>query len=506
MSKNYARSYAIVSTIMILGYLLSFVKQAVIAQYYGISWNVDAYTIAIQIPVTLFAFLSVAIHSIIVPLYSDILYNKGLRYARTFINNVITSIGIIALFVILIGEFGASTIIYIFAPGFDSASHQLSTELLRITLPIIIFTSISNILIAVVNVHKCYVWPSFTVCFLNIVTISFILLLHKNIGISAACVGQIIGTILNVGFLLFLARKCYRYSFYLNLKDIDLKRSLKMSLPVFWSIGLAEINAIVNRMVASFLFTGSIASLSYASKINSIFMTLLVSIISTIVYPLYAESSVKGNMEQLNHRVNTVFSIYVLFLIPAMLFIFSYRREFIEVAFARGVFDKNAIDKTQQLLGYYSIGLLFMGIRETITKVFYSLHNTITPSKNASIGVILNIILNLSLPLIFGVNGIALGTSITAIFISVRLTMQLLKKYEYIRLITFKENIAKIGISSIIMFITILVLRYYVVLQEAIISLLIGIGSAIIVYSISITLLKVPIAKTLMAMVMKRNK
>ena len=54
--KNIAKSAIGVTFVMIIGYLLSFGKEAVVAYYFGVSPEVDAYTIAIQVPVILFLF------------------------------------------------------------------------------------------------------------------------------------------------------------------------------------------------------------------------------------------------------------------------------------------------------------------------------------------------------------------------------------------------------------------------------------------------------------------
>lgn len=137
-----------------------------------------------------------------------------------------------------------------------------------------------------------------------------IVLLHALYGIVAACIGQIVGTLLQFAFLGLLIRKYFIFSFYVNPKDKKIKQALKMSLPVFWSISVAELNAMINRMVASFLFVGSIAALSYSQKLNTIFISFFTSAIATIVYPLYAESAAKGDTQQLNSRINLTLSAY----------------------------------------------------------------------------------------------------------------------------------------------------------------------------------------------------
>ena len=394
-----------VTIVMVIGYFLSFGKEVVIANFFGLSNNVDAYTIALQIPVTLFAFISVSIRSVVVPLYSELLYKKGQSDASRFVCQLISIISVLAIFLISLCEIFASSLILLFAPGFDPETHKLAVLLLRLLLPCALLTPIVQILTAVLNVHKKYVLAEFAVLLLNIAIILSIVWLHTSFGIRSACWGNLSGCVIEVLFLAFLIRKYLRFVPDFHYRDIYLTKALKMTFPVLWSMGVAEVNAMVNKMVASFFFVGSIAALGYASKINSIFMQFFISAIATIVYPLYAESSAKGDIERLNRSVNYVMSVYVMLLLPLMFGIFIMKKEIIEIAFKRGEFDEHAVLVTQGLLGFYTIGLLFMALRETVTKVFYSLGDTKTPAKNATLGIILNIILNLSLPFVMGVNG-----------------------------------------------------------------------------------------------------
>lgn len=499
MGYNYLKISFWVTAILVVGYLLSFMKEAVIANYYGIDASVDAYTIAIQVPVTLFAFVSVAIQSVVVPLYSDLLYKAGHQEANTFINNLLTIVSLFSLSIIVIGELSAGIFISVFAPGFDLSTHDLAKSLLQVTWPSIVFTVISQIFVAILNVHKQYIWPAFAVYFLNISIILCTIFLHRQWGIFSACVGQVVGAFLNALFLSVLIRKYYHYKFEIRFKDIMLHKALKMSLPVLWSISVAEINAMINRSVASFLFIGSIASLGYASKINSLLMTFFVSAISTIVYPLYAEASAKGDIEQLNLRINKTLSTYSLLLVPAFCFLFCYKKEIVSVAFARGAFDAEAVKQTAALLGYYSIGLLFMAFRETLTKIFYSLKDTKTSAKNATLGVLINIVLNLSLPFFMGVNGLALATSISAIFIASRLLFLLIKRNNGITLSGFITNIKPIVLSSVLLFIVISILRTSMANYSSYVILAIGSVTSFGIYLLLNSLFKVPIFMQLKA-------
>lgn len=507
MSKsNIARTSIYVTIILVIGYFISFLKESVVANYFGVSADVDAYTIAITIPVTLFSMVSVAIQSIVIPLYSDLFYNKGYEAGSKYISNIITFVCLIAVIFVTLFEVLASPLIYLFAPGFSPETHELATILLRISLPTILFTLIQNILVGLLNVHKRFVGPAFAVYFLNIVLIVVIIVLHQVYGIEAACIGQVVGSVVSLTYICLLAKSLYRYKPLLIMKDEYMQKSLKQTFPVIWSISVAEVGAIVNRIVASFLFVGSIAALGYASKINSVFMTFFTHAIATIIYPLYSESAAKKDMEQLNSRINFTISVYSLFLLPLMVGVFCFRNELVSVAFARGAFDQNAVELTGSLLGCYSIGILFSAFRETITKVFYSMQDTATPAKNATLGVCLYILLSLTLPFFLGTQGLALGVSFTAMFISIRLISQLIHKHPQIKLGAFYTNIKEILISTSILLVACLVYEHIRPFNTDSVRLILGAIFGSFIYFLSMYLMKSRLLFEMINMFIKRNK
>ena len=194
-----------VTVVMALGHFFSFIKEAVIANYFGVSAAVDAYTIAIQIPVLLFSFVSVAIQSVVVPIYSDIIINKSKTEADRYVNNLITLLLVISCSFVVIGEAGAGIFVKLFSPGFDQATHDLCVELLRVSFPTLIFSVISQVLVAVLNVHKKFIWPSFAVYFMNAGIIGMVIWMHSSLGILSACIGQLLGDGVRCLFLILLA-------------------------------------------------------------------------------------------------------------------------------------------------------------------------------------------------------------------------------------------------------------------------------------------------------------
>ena len=500
MSNKIVKSSIGLTLSLLFAYALSFAKESIIAYFYGVSAETDAYTIAIQIPVLLFSFVSVAINNVVIPIYSRVYYQQSEEAANIFVNKLLSLLVLGLLAFIILAELFAGGLVSLFAPGFSSETHDLATTLLRIVFPCILFTIVQNVFTAVLNVHKHFVAPSFAVYFLNIGLIGGILLLHRQLGISSACIGQLIGGLMQLSFLLLLSRKIYRYHLNIHFrKDDNIKLALKMTGPVIWSISVAEVNALVNRLVASFLFVGSVAALSYAQKVNGVAISLMVHVISTIIYPFYAESSANGNVEQLSRRVNMSITVYSLLLMPLSVGVFCLKEEIIQLAYGRGQFDAAAVQVTQGLLGFYCIGIMFMGLRETVSKVFNSMGDTKTTAINSTIGVALNIILNVTLPFVMGVNGLALATSICAIFITSRLLLQLVKTGK-VELGYFFSSIWRIAIATLVMSVIIFMTRYFMLDMNYLLRMVVVTVSGILTYSVSILILRIPILNQIKGM------
>lgn len=188
MKNTFVKSSFWVTVVLVIGYILSFVKEASIANYYGVSFVVDAYTIAIQVPVTIFSFVACALRAVVIPLYSDLYYKQGLKKANKFADNLTTFTLLISLLFVIICEIGSDLIITLFAPGFNAETHHLARYLLMITVPTMVFSVVIDVLSGILNVHKKFVLPSLAVYFLNLSIILCIVILNEKFGIAAACI------------------------------------------------------------------------------------------------------------------------------------------------------------------------------------------------------------------------------------------------------------------------------------------------------------------------------
>lgn len=123
-----------------------------------------------------------------------------------------------------------------------------------------------------------------------------------------------------------------------------------------------------------------------------------------------------NEMEKLKSTL--LFSLNVLFfiLIPSTVGLVVLRTPIVKVLFQRGAFTAYSTGITSTALLFYAVGLVACGGIKVLVNTFYSMHDTMTPVKTALVALVLNVILNVALMFPLKLGGLALATSIAAVF------------------------------------------------------------------------------------------
>ena len=456
-----AKSAMVLSAISAFSLVFSFLQEAVLAYYFGTSMETDAYTIAIQLPVIVFSVVSTSISTIIIPNYSKKYFGEGKKSAERYASNFITSISLITIFIVIICEIYAYPMMRFFAPGLDINTQELTVNLFRIVLPTIILTELMNINMGILNVHKSFVLPALTSNILNISFVGFVFALATKIGITAAIIGTTIGTCLEFLYTLILRRRYMKYKLYFNLKDEMMIKSIKMAVPVFIGIGADEISKIVDKMISSFLIAGSISALNYASKLSSAVSSLLITGISTVIYPEFAKNAASDDKQGLATTLVYSLKLYIIIIFPIIAGGMILSSDIISVVFQRGTFDELSVNRTAPLFSCYLVCLLFTAIRTASSRFFYAQGNSKTPMKNSVIGIAINIFLNIVLVRIFDALGLALATTISMGIIALLIMIDAKKINQYICFRDLWIVTLKVVFACILMVITLLGIKYF---------------------------------------------
>lgn len=409
-SKGKAISSVVVITL--LSKVLGFVRDMVLAYFFGASAVTDAYYVAQTIPEFLFSLVIQAISVGFIPIFLEILEKDGKEKAWAFVDNLSTiGIALVTVLVVVVYAF-TDVLVGIFASGFDAETAAMAGMFIRISVWGVFFRLISAIDTAFLNANERFVVPSLTGVPLDIVTIASVALasflnqpLLLAVGIAASYFFQMA---LQEPFVRKLKP---RRKWGLSLRDPHVKKMVALVVPVALGVGANQINVLVDRTLASG-FTGGISALNYANKVDNILENVVIMSLATVLFPSFSKYAARGELKALSGSLSKAVAATVLLMLPCSIAAFYYSEEVIRLLFGRGMFDEAAVSLTTQAMQAYSVGLLFLSVNAVLIRALYSLKKVAVVSACSCASMVFNAALSFALVGEFGIPGVAFATSV----------------------------------------------------------------------------------------------
>ena len=494
----------------IIAKVLGFGRELVLASSYGASMYSDAYITAMNIPIVLFTTIGTTLGTVLIPMYFEVNSDLGEKEALNFTNNVFNIVIAICILLAILGFIFTEPLVKVFAIGFEGQTLKVSIDFTRITIIGIVFTGLSYVMTAYLQIKNNFTVPGLASVPKNIIIIvSIILSVKYNPYIMIW--GTLIGIATEFIFQLPFAMKSgYKYQLYINIKDKYIKKMSWLIVPVLIGVAVNQINTMVDRTLASTLVEGSISALNYANKLNGFVMAMFITSVASVIYPMLSKLSSEDNKEKFTSSVVQSINSVILLVIPISVGAIVLATPIVKLLFQRGEFDDRATSMTAIALIMYSIGMVAFGLRDILGKVFYALQDTKTPMINGAMAMIMNIVLNIILVKYLQLAGLALATSISAIVCIFLLFGSLKKKIGYFG----EDKIIKTMIKSILSAIVMGVVTYFAYnmlsnllgigfIKEAV-SLVVSVGIGAITYAILVVVLNVEEVNIITSMMKKK--
>lgn len=426
VKKKLIQASIIITIISSIGKILGLLRESSLASYFGMSRDTDAFKIAFSIPDIFVSIICVAIIQVFIPVYSDVLKEKNPDRTKRFLNSTYTIVGLTAIVIATVGIIFCRIFIRIIAPGFDSETIDKTVILSLIIFPGTVFYVLSNLTASYLQIHGRFIsssliWFSYNIC------IIVSLICFNKLGIICAAFGALVGLI---GMLIIqipsLIKEGFKYSFSLDFRDDGLKKIGISIVPVIIASAFNQIFNIFNRMMASGLDSGSISALDFSYKVAMIIYGVFIASLITVMYPSMAGKS--SDTAEFKNSVSSMLSLGGIVTLPLVTLVFLLKVPIIEVLFQRGSFSRADTQITAGVLGLTVLGVVGISYREILNRAFYSLKDTRTPMINGVSAIVLNILLNVFLVRIYKVNGLAIGTAISAFVSAAMLYFRLNRK------------------------------------------------------------------------------
>ena len=180
------------------------------------------------------------------------------------------------------------------------------------------------------------------------------------------------------------------------------------------SIGVLQINVLLDRILASFLSVGSISYLYYANRLVQFPHALISIAVTTVAFPIMSEKK-KGHLNtESKETLRQSSEILLSVAIPASVGLIILACPIIELLFKRGEFSNADVLSSAKTLQAYSFGIVFFGINRLIVSAYHAVLEAKYPMRCAYYTLFSNLVFSLLLVYPFGYAGIAFATSVSS--------------------------------------------------------------------------------------------
>jgi putative peptidoglycan lipid II flippase len=451
------RAAVVVAAATLLSRILGFVRDMLIAWFFGAGFQSDAFFVAFRIPNFLKRlFAEGSLSMAMVSIFTEIMVKKGRKDAYDFAGSALKLLSVILALASLLGILLTPLIVRLLAPGFLSHPDKLSLTILltRWMFPYVFFIGMTALCMGVLNALGHFAAPALSPVLLNIAMIGAMLWIspHMNEPIAGLASGVVIGGFLQLALQApFLIKKGICQAKKVRWRHPGIKKVGLYMLPMVFGAAAYQVNVLVGTFLASFSREGSVSYLYYADRLVQFPLGIFAVALSTAVLPTLSRQAIAGDLTAVKETFDYSLKLVFFTIVPAMTGLVVLREPLVRLLFERGQFNADAASLTASAFLYYGIGIWAFAAVRVVVSVFYAIQDTVTPVKTALASVLANLVLGSLLMIKMGYRGIALSTSIASMINFYLLLRGLTLKLGGLELRSLAVSVAKTVVSSLVM-------------------------------------------------------
>ena len=376
--------------------VLGFLRDMVMAHMLGAGLSADAFFVAFRIPNLLRRFFAEgAFSQAFVPVLSDYKNRYSRAETECFIDRAAGALAGVLGVITVCGVLAAPLIIFVFAPGFlaTESKYDLTVSLLRVTFPYIFFISLAAFAAAILQCHGRFAVPAFTPTFLNLSLIVAALWMtgYFEEPVMALAWGVLVG---GVAQLLFQLPFVLRLGFFpvprIRTDDPGVRRMLALMGPSIFGVSVAQINLLIDTLMASFLATGSVSWLYYSDRLVEFPLGVFGIALATVILPQLSDHHSAGSRETFSRTLDWALRCVLAIGAPAAVGLAVLAGPMLCTLFQYGEFGAHDVAMAERSLTAYALGLLAFILIKILAPGYFARHDTKTPVRVGVVAMLLH--------------------------------------------------------------------------------------------------------------------
>ncbi|MGE8281414.1 MAG: murein biosynthesis integral membrane protein MurJ [Stenotrophomonas sp.] len=391
------------SSMTMISRVLGLVRDQVITTTFGSNAVTDAFWVAFRVPNflrRLFAEGSFA--TAFVPVFTEVKETRPHADLRELMSRVSGTLGGALLVVTALALIFTPQLAFLFSSGAaDPVKQGLLIDLFRLTFPFLLFVSLTALAGGALNSFQKFAMPALTPVILNLCMIAGALWLAPRLG------GTPEKQILALGWAV-LAAGVLQLLFQLpGLKGInlltlprwgwnhpDVRKVLTLMVPTLFGSSVAQINLLLDTVIAAHLTDGSQSWLSLADRFLELPLGVFGVALGTVILPALARHHVKTDGEGFSNALDWGLRMTLLIAVPAMLALLLLAEPLIATLFQYKKFTEFDTQMTALAVYGLSFGLPAFALLKVVLPAFYSRQDTKTPVRAGLVALVANMVFN----------------------------------------------------------------------------------------------------------------
>jgi putative peptidoglycan lipid II flippase len=423
------RAAATIAFLASVAKLAAVAKELLVARRFGIGSTIEAFLVAILIPMLAVNVISGSFNIALIPTYITVRERDGKEAAQRLLSGVtVWSLLLLILITALVVATGHLYLPWI-ASGFNQKKLDLTFQLLWVVSPLIVLSGISNIWGGVLNAGERFALVALAPIITPAITI--LVLFIKRDSIFALPVGMVIGAgceMILLGIALKLRGISLRprfHGFDPHLRQVGTQFGPRMGANLLRSGSM-----VVDRSLAATLAPGSVAALSYGNRVVVTVLAVAGAALGSAITPYYSKMIARRDWRGVQHTLRRYLLLLLILSIPVVILLFVFAVPIVQLLFQRGSFRARDTQLVAHVQALYALQIPFYLGNVVMSRLLSSFLASQVTLWAAAINLTLNVVLDILFIKMIGVPGIALATScaslITFCFVSYH-TVKLLR-------------------------------------------------------------------------------
>jgi len=408
VARGVAASAVIVAVGQLLSRLMGLVRETVLADVFGSSPQMSSFTVVSAVPDMVYQLLlGGMISAALVPVLSGYAVSGDREELEHLTSTLLTVCVAVFVTIVLALEVIAPLLAVLLGGGFKPDLLRLTTRLIRLILPSLLFFGVWGVTVAVLYARQSFVFPALASATYNLGIVLAALFLARRLDVAALSLGVVLGALLQL-LIVLPGLRGLRLRPCLDLRHPALRRIVTLYLPVIASILVANLGIVIDRNLASRTTDQALSWMRYATFLFQLPLGLVSVAIATAALPTLARLTSDADNPRFRRTLAGVLRLVIVLVAPAVVGLLVLGQDGIRAVLEHGVFTPFDTAQVTRALLFYLPGLPFAAIDQPLVFAFYARKDTVTPVLVGVAGVGAYLLVGPLLAFVFGLGFIGL--------------------------------------------------------------------------------------------------